>query len=248
ERSPERMELRAMCPVNVRAPHEHLKLGNRVSMMVAPLPVGIFDPRERYRQVRAAMAQLKASGQSARMARMVELIDLLPPPLQMVFSWVQMAAAPINTVCTNIPGPPVSLYVQGKRLESLVPLIPLAQGVGLAFAILSYADSLTIGITVDPALVPDSDRFEPLLQACLVIETGIGAERASRVAATAPVAGCFMTSGCAGALVPWLHAGDLVAADRVIPFDAAGRPGGALPAEADGLGAWAAARGFRLHL
>jgi len=157
-----------MCPVNVRTPHEHLKLGNRVSMMVAPLPVGIFDPRERYRQVQAAMAQLKASGQSARMARMVELIDLLPPPLQMVFSWVQMAAAPINTVCTNIPGPPVSLYVQGKRLESLVPLIPLAQGVGLAFAILSYADSLTIGITVDPALVPDSDRFEPLLQAGFV--------------------------------------------------------------------------------
>src|SRR2546427_3770589 len=74
ERSPERMELRAMCPVNVRTPHEHLKLGNRVSMMVAPLPVGIFDPRERYRQVQAAMAQLKASGQSARMARMVELI------------------------------------------------------------------------------------------------------------------------------------------------------------------------------
>src|SRR5436309_1696611 len=168
ERSPERMELRAMCPVNVRAPHEHLKLGNRVSMMVAPLPVGIFDPRERYRQVRAAMAQLKASGQSARMARMVELVDLLPPPLQMVFSWVQMAAAPINTICTNIPGPPVSLYVQGKRLESLVPLIPLAQGVGLAFAILSYADNLTIGVTVDPALVPEADRFEPLLQAGFV--------------------------------------------------------------------------------
>ena len=162
--NPERTELRAMCPVNVRAAHEHLKLGNRVSMMVAPLPVGIFDPRERYRQVRAAMAQLKAAGQSARMARMVELIDLLPPPLQMVFSWVQMAAAPINTICTNIPGPPVSLYVQGKRLETLVPLVPLAQGVGLAFAILSYADNLTIGVTVDPALVPEADRFAPLLE------------------------------------------------------------------------------------
>ncbi len=132
--NPERTELRAMCPVN------------------------------RYRQVRAAMAQLKATGQSARMARMVELIDLLPPPLQMVFSWVQMAAAPINTICTNIPGPPVSLYVQGKRLEALVPLVPLAQGVGLAFAILSYADNLTIGVTVDPALVPEADRFAPLLE------------------------------------------------------------------------------------
>jgi hypothetical protein len=59
----------------------------------------------------------------------------------------------------------VSLYVQGKRLEVLVPLIPLAQGIGLAFAILSYADALTIGMTADPALVPDVERFRTLLAA-----------------------------------------------------------------------------------
>jgi hypothetical protein len=41
--------------------------------------------------------------------------------------------------------------------------VPLAQGVGLAFAILSYADTLTIGITTDPALVPDSERIAALL-------------------------------------------------------------------------------------
>ena len=83
---------------------------------------------------------------------------------------------------------------------------------------------------------------------CRLIETGMGAERAENAAAAAPVAGCFMTAGCAGGLVPWLHAGDLVAADNVVPFDAAGSPGGALPAEADGLGAWAASRGFRVHV
>ena len=52
--SPDRVELRAMCPVNVRTANERLKLGNRVSAMMAPLPVGIFDPLERLRQVRAA--------------------------------------------------------------------------------------------------------------------------------------------------------------------------------------------------
>jgi diacylglycerol O-acyltransferase len=165
--NPDRIELRAMCPVNVRTAQENLKLGNRVSMMMAPLPVGIFDPLERLRQVRTAMAQLKASGQSSRMTRLIEMIDLLPPALQMVVSAIQMAAAPINTVCTNIPGPPVSLYVQGKRLETLVPLVPLAQGVGLAFAILSYADTITIGITAEPALVPEVERFAPLLRAGL---------------------------------------------------------------------------------
>jgi WS/DGAT/MGAT family acyltransferase len=162
---PDRLELRAMIPVNVRAAHEHLHLGNRVSMMIAPLPVGIFDPLERMRQVRAAMAELKQRRQAEQMTRMVELLEVLPASLQKPLSWLQVQAAPVNTVCTNIPGPPVSLYVQGKRLETLVPVVPLAQGVGLAFAILSYTENLTIGITADPALIPDSELLAGLLQA-----------------------------------------------------------------------------------
>jgi hypothetical protein len=43
-------------------------------------------------------------------------------------------------------------------------MVPLVQGVGLAFAILSYADTLTIGITADPALVPDAERLCGFLQ------------------------------------------------------------------------------------
>src|SRR5206468_12273484 len=107
------MELRAMLPVNVRRPDEHLQLGNRVSMLIAPLPVGIFDPLERLRQVRTATSQLKERGQAARMTRMVDLLEVLPPPLQKAFGWLQVQA-PVNTVCTNVPGPPVSLYVQGN--------------------------------------------------------------------------------------------------------------------------------------
>jgi len=157
--------LRAMLPVNVRRSDEHLKLGNRVSMLVAPLPVRIFDPLERLRQVRAATAHLKERGQAARFTRVLDLMEFLPAAVQKPLGWLQVQASPINTVCTNIPGPPVSLYVQGKRLEKLVPVVPLTQGVGLAFAILSYADTLTIGITADPALVPNSEGLCDLLQA-----------------------------------------------------------------------------------
>ncbi len=163
--NPDRMELRAMCPVNVRSAGEHLHLGNRVSAMVAPLPVGIFDPLERLRQVRTAMAQQKRSGESAKMSRMLDLMALLPPPLQAQLGWLmQVPTTPVNTICTNIPGPPVSLYVQGKRLETLVPMVPLMQGVGLAFAILSYADTLTIGVSLDPALIRDADHISAHLR------------------------------------------------------------------------------------
>ena len=159
-----RLELRAMLPVNVRAAHEHLAFGNRVSALVAPLPVGLFDPHERYRQVQAATSQLKRRNQSALMTHALDLFDLVPPLLQKPLEWLPMVV-PVNTVCTNIPGPPVSLYCQGRRLETLVPIVPLMQGIGIAFAILSYADAITIGITVDPALVPDAERFCDLLQA-----------------------------------------------------------------------------------
>jgi WS/DGAT/MGAT family acyltransferase len=161
--NPDRVELRAMCPVNVRTADEHLALGNRVSMMVAPLPVGIYDPVERYRQIRAAMAQIKASGESARMTRILDLMTLLPPALQTAAGWIQVQSAPVNTICTNVPGPPVGLYTQGVPLETMVPLVPLAQGIGLAFAMLSYADTLTIGVTLDPALIRDGERIVEFL-------------------------------------------------------------------------------------
>jgi diacylglycerol O-acyltransferase / wax synthase len=179
--NPDRIELRAMCPVNVRTKDEHLALGNRVSMMVAPLPVGIYDPRERYRQVRAAMAQIKASGESARMTRILDLMTLLPPALQTAVGWLQVQSAPVNTICTNVPGPPVSLFTQGVRIETMVPMVPLAQGIGLAFAMLSYADTLTIGVTLDPALIRDGDRIVDCLRESFEELVAIaGVERAER--------------------------------------------------------------------
>jgi WS/DGAT/MGAT family acyltransferase len=179
--NPDRIELKAMCPVNVRTADEHLALGNRVSMMVAPLPVGIYDPRERYRQVQTAMSQIKASGESARMTRILDLMTLLPPPLQTAAGWLQVQSAPVNTICTNVPGPPVSLYSQGVRLDALVPLVPLAQGIGLAFAMLSYADTLTIGLTLDPALIRDGERIVECIAASFEeLRALAGIERADR--------------------------------------------------------------------
>src|SRR5213592_2682200 len=64
---------------------------------------------------------------------------------------------------------------------------------------------------------------------CLVVQTGIGRARAA-AAAAAPPAGAFLACGCAGALVGWLAAGDLVTAESVIALDTDGRPGERLPA------------------
>ena len=160
----ERTELRAMVPVNVRAEHESLKLGNRVSMMVAPLPIGITDPLERLRQVSAAMDLLKNGGQAQQMERVVALTDLLPAPLQRPLARLQASVSPVNTVCTNVPGPRETRYMLGEAVQTMVPLVPLAAGIGLGFAIMSYADQLIIGINGDADRVPDVWKVAKALQ------------------------------------------------------------------------------------
>src|SRR5439155_142896 len=77
---------------------------------------------------------------------------------------------------------------------------------------------------------------------CLVVQTGIGPARAAAAAAAAPPAGAFLACGCAGALVDWLVAGDLVAAESVVALGADGRPDERLPGVGAGLAAWAAGR------
>jgi WS/DGAT/MGAT family acyltransferase len=163
--SPDRVELRTVVPVNTRSAAQHLKLGNQVSVMIAPLPVGIYDPLERLRQVRDATALLKGTNESAKVQRLMDLLDLVPPALQRLIGSAGGLTAPINTICTNVPGPPISLYMQGVRLERMIPFVPLTEGVGLAFAILSYADTITIGVTADAELVPDQHEIVVALHA-----------------------------------------------------------------------------------
>jgi WS/DGAT/MGAT family acyltransferase len=143
------LELKAMIPVNVRPENERSNLGNRVSSLIAPLPVGIADPVERLRAVSAAMETLKHSGQAGQLERLLAFADLVPPLLQSAIGGLQNLVTPVNTVCTNVPGPREARYMQGKKVETMVPVVPLAAGIGLAFAILSYADQITIGLNAN---------------------------------------------------------------------------------------------------
>jgi WS/DGAT/MGAT family acyltransferase len=151
-------ELKAMVPVNVRADKDKASLGNHVSGLIATLPLGIGDPISRLRHVSAAMELLKMSGQAHQLERLVDLADLLPPALQRPLAALQGAVAPVHTVCTNVPGPRERRYLLGRPVEIMVPLVPLGASIGLGFAILSYADQLTIGINADAQRERDPSR------------------------------------------------------------------------------------------
>ena len=164
--------LRAMCPVSMRRAEERGALGNLVSMMVAPLYVGIDDPAERLRAERDAMDRLKEQDQAGGLYALSNMAGRVPPALQMWGGLTLPAGvpSPLNTVSTNVPGPQIPLYLNGHQLLSWVPLGICSANIGLFIAIMTYNQKLTYGLLCDPNLMPDvwdladdfRDSFEEL--------------------------------------------------------------------------------------
>ena len=172
------LELRALVPVSVRADIERGALGNRVAAMYAPLPVGLEDPEEAYRRVHEAMAGLKESGQAVGAQVITQLGDFAPPTILSQAARLQTRQRWFNVVVTNIPGPQFPLYVLGRRLERLYPVVPLAPMQGLGIAIMSYDGRLGFGLLGDyEALADIEDLADDLATAVGALSRTAGVRR-----------------------------------------------------------------------
>jgi diacylglycerol O-acyltransferase / wax synthase len=149
------MELRAMCPVSMRPAEGRGALGNQVSMMIAPLFVGIIDPVERLQAERTAMDRLKQQDQPGSFYAMTSQANALPPWVQAMSGQIETPNTLLNTVSTNVPGPQIPLYMAGHKLLSSFGCGMLSSNIGLFNAIMSYNQVLTICATADPTQVPD---------------------------------------------------------------------------------------------
>ena len=158
-RDTEELELRAMVPVSVRATEERGVLGNRISAMMAPLPVWCEDPLERLRLVSETMGDLKGSGQAVGAEILTRLTDFAPTTIASQAARLQPAQRFFNLVVTNVPGPQFPLYVLGRRMESIFPLVPLARRQALCIGIMSYDGQIDFGLVGDLDAMADLDSF-----------------------------------------------------------------------------------------
>lgn len=155
----EGLELRAMVPVSVRAEEERGALGNRVSAMMAPLPVWCEDPGERLRILTDTMGDLKGSGQAIGAEILTRLTDFAPTTIASQAARLQPAQRFFNLVVTNVPGPQFPLYVLGRRMESIFPMVPLARRQALCVGIMSYDGQVDFGLVGDYDAMADLDSF-----------------------------------------------------------------------------------------
>jgi diacylglycerol O-acyltransferase len=150
----EGVELKALVPVSIRTFDEHGELGNRLTAMRGPLPVGVADPIERVRVVAAAMDALKGSKQALGAEAIWGLNDwfrdFAPPLLLSPTAAINFSPRLFNLLVTNFPGPQIPFYVLGHELTNIHPIGFLARRHAVAIAILSYHGEVSFGLLVEP--------------------------------------------------------------------------------------------------
>jgi diacylglycerol O-acyltransferase / wax synthase len=155
----EGLEMRAMVPVSVRAEEERGALGNRISAMMAPLPVWCEDPVERLRLITETMGDLKGSGQAVGAEILTRIVDFAPTTITSQAARLQPAQRFFNLVVTNVPGPQFPLYVLGRRMEAIYPMVPLARRQALCVGIMSYDGQVNFGLVGDYDAMADLESF-----------------------------------------------------------------------------------------
>ena len=156
--SPEEVgELRALVPVNLRPRGTGARSGgNKVAMLIAHLPIDEADAKTRVARIAAHTATLKGQSHEIEAAELVEeLGDLGPESLLGLVFDAALHLLPFHVVVTNVPGPPVPLYLGASRLERLYPLVPLFARQSVGIALVSYDGALYVGLNADRRSVPD---------------------------------------------------------------------------------------------
>jgi diacylglycerol O-acyltransferase / wax synthase len=148
-----RQSLIAAMPVSLRE-NGNTDANNQVSMVQCSLATDIADPLERLQAIRASTAQIKQ-----RVATFKNLIPTDFPGLAApiwasglsrlwAFGRVAEKLPPLaNVAISNVPGPPMPLYLAGAKLRHYYPVSIVTHGLALNITVQSYAGSLEFGIT-----------------------------------------------------------------------------------------------------
>ncbi len=163
--------LTAMAPISVRSDNEKGDMGNQVAAMIAPLGTHLEDPVERLRFVHSRTNNSKAMTNALGARNMTEM-SKVSPALYMALGaqlYTRLGLAnrvgpPFSTVVTNVPGPPVPIYSCGARLESMMGLLCLNDGLGLGHVVQSYTSEATIAFTACRKLMPDPEFYAQCIE------------------------------------------------------------------------------------
>ena len=170
--------LRALVPVLVRGEGHGRALGSEVAPMWVSLPVGIEDPPRQHAAIRDATAQLDDARQAVGARALTEAAGFAPPTIMSQAARLQQRQRFFNLGVTNVPGPQQPLYLLGRRLRALYPVVPLAGRQALGVAVMSYDGRLGFGLLGDYDALADLDTLADMLRRSIAdLSAGASAPR-----------------------------------------------------------------------
>ncbi|MEZ5639444.1 MAG: wax ester/triacylglycerol synthase family O-acyltransferase [Burkholderiaceae bacterium] len=181
----------AAVPISLRAAGD-TSSDNQASMSVISLGTHLPDAGARLAHVKSATAAMKSAMGSVK--------SILPTDYPSIgVPWLLEAATALvgktrvadrlgqvtNVTISNVPGPPVPLYMAGARMLTNYPTSIVVHGMALNITVQSYDQSLDFGLMADAAAAPD---VKALADAITAEFDALRALRVDAVAAPAPAA------------------------------------------------------------
>jgi len=195
----------AMVPVSVRTEDQREAMGNRVSSMFANLATDEADPVARLLTIHEGMRGAKEQHKAVGADTLTNWAEFAAPAVfgsaMRLYTRLSLADRhrPVfNVTISNVPGPPFPLYSAGAEMVANFPVGPILDGAALNITVMSYQDSIDVGICTCPEVVDDvwilsdglQDALDDLLAAADTLERTGSADRSrnGRVGSKAPAA------------------------------------------------------------
>jgi WS/DGAT/MGAT family acyltransferase len=158
-------QLRVAVPLMVREPGSAAE-GNRTAAVMTNVPLGPLAEPDRLAEV-ARRSRVLHTGTRALASTFVmrRVCALMPPPVHAWFARTVYGGAFFQAIVSNMPGPQSRLSLAGAPLAGVYPILPLAPGTPLAVGALGWDGALSIGICVDPAVIPDAAALATAISA-----------------------------------------------------------------------------------
>ncbi|MEM7336584.1 MAG: wax ester/triacylglycerol synthase family O-acyltransferase [Chloroflexota bacterium] len=149
--------IRAAMPMNIRGKSEMGKLGNSYGVAFVPLPLYLESSIDRLEEISETMARMKNSDETIVTFGIQKGIEFTHHDVQSEL--LKLFSARATAVMSNIPGPPMPLYIAGSQIKQLMFWMPQVGKVGISISMLSYAGQVFFGIAADDGLIPNPNEL-----------------------------------------------------------------------------------------
>lgn len=189
----------AAMPVSLReaGASDATRLGNEVSMSLVELGTQLAHPLKRMNAIMASSTKVKSSMQSLKGFMPTDYPSLLAPWLVGGANKMALNAfgksgisgrLPMlaNLAISNVPGPPVPLYLAGARFLSFHPLSIIVHGLAFNITIQSYAGHVDFGIVANKKALPHASDLARAIEAAFKEGHALMSPAAAAAAAATP--------------------------------------------------------------